>query len=233
MRTPLGQVLIARLHGDGAVEIAGPSAAADVRAAADAMLVHGAEQVLIDGAIDRRAASSPAIVDGLLMSTGAVLSHDLDEVVLQTKDAVDLVRLPRVDVPRRPASCCVSCQRPARATTSKARTPAPSALDAAPGAVPAAAGELPRERGSRPVALTPRFLLTSRREQIALELDANPDARWLLVAGALPDRFLRNLLHPVHHRRRELVLVVSDPTRCSCGNEAPNGIAARESTCRC
>ncbi len=34
----------------------------------------GAEQVLIDGAIDRRAASSPAVADGLVMATGAVLS---------------------------------------------------------------------------------------------------------------------------------------------------------------
>ena len=32
----------------------------------------GAEQVLIDGAIDRRAASSPAVADGLVMATGAV-----------------------------------------------------------------------------------------------------------------------------------------------------------------
>ena len=59
------------------------------------MLAHGAEQVLIDGAIDRRAASSPEVADGLLMSTGAVLSDDIDEVVARTADAVELVRLPR------------------------------------------------------------------------------------------------------------------------------------------
>ncbi len=38
----------------------------------------GAEQVLIDGAIDRRAASSPAVADGLVMATGAVLNEDID-----------------------------------------------------------------------------------------------------------------------------------------------------------
>jgi hypothetical protein len=95
IRTPLGQVLIARLQAPGAIEVAGPSAAADVRTVSDAMLNYGAEQVLIDGAIDRRAASSPAVSDGLIMSTGAILSEDIDEVVAKTKATVDLVRLPK------------------------------------------------------------------------------------------------------------------------------------------
>ncbi|HYM55654.1 MAG TPA: hypothetical protein VES97_09840 [Solirubrobacteraceae bacterium] len=97
MRTPLGRVAIARLRGPGTIEVAGPSAAADVRAVSDAMLEHGAEQVLIDGAVDRRAASSPEVSDGLVMSTGAVLSEDIEEVVSQTRDAVELARLPVVE----------------------------------------------------------------------------------------------------------------------------------------
>jgi hypothetical protein len=94
VRTPLGEVVIARLLERGAVEVAGPSAAEDVSAVSEAMAGFGAEQVLIDGAIDRRAASSPAVADGLVMATGAVLSEDIEEVVAATKDAVDLVRLP-------------------------------------------------------------------------------------------------------------------------------------------
>jgi hypothetical protein len=96
IRTPLGRVLIGRLEEEGTIEVAGPSAAADVRAVSDAMLSHGAEQVLIDGAIDRRAASSPAVADGLVMATGAILSEDIERVVALTKDAVELVRLPQV-----------------------------------------------------------------------------------------------------------------------------------------
>jgi hypothetical protein len=95
VRTPLGQVLIVRLKEPGPIEVAGPSAAADVRTVSDAMLGYGAEQVLIDGAVDRRAASSPDVSDGLIVSTGAVLSETIDEVVAKTKDAVDLVRLPK------------------------------------------------------------------------------------------------------------------------------------------
>ena len=75
VRTPLGEVVLARLDEPGTVEVAGPSAAADLRAVSEAMLELGAEQVLIDGAIDRRAASSPDVADGLVMATGAILER--------------------------------------------------------------------------------------------------------------------------------------------------------------
>ena len=107
VRTPLGRVLIARLLTRGTIEVAGPSAAADVREVCDTMLAHGAEQVLIDGAIDRRAASSPAVSDGLVMSTGAVLHEEIEQVVARTRDAVELVRLPELSSPT-----CTSSRRP-------------------------------------------------------------------------------------------------------------------------
>jgi hypothetical protein len=179
VRTPLGRVLIVRLRGAGAIEVAGPSAAADVRAVSDAMLAAGAEQVLIDGAIDRRAASSPDVADGLVVATGAVLDRDIEQVVLQTVDAVDLVRLPSVDDAFHTAT--------------------------------------EEER----LTLPPRFALTAEAKQIAQLLDEHPAARWLIVAGALPDRFLRSLLHPVHRRRRELALVVADPTKVFLWKRGP------------
>jgi hypothetical protein len=94
IRTPLGEVVVARLREAGALEVAGPNAAVDVRAVCEAMLELGAQQVLIDGAVDRRAASSPAVADRLVMATGAVLGQELAEVVARTADAVELVKLP-------------------------------------------------------------------------------------------------------------------------------------------
>jgi hypothetical protein len=179
IRTPLGEVLIARLRGQGIVEIAGPSAAADVRGVSDAMLAHGAEQILIDGAIDRRAASSPDVADGLVLSTGAVLDRDIGEVVRQTREAVELVRL--------------------------------SVAQEAHG----------------PLTLPPRFALTAEGEQIAALLDANPNARSLLVAGAVPDRFLRDVLHAVHRRRRAIALVVADPTKVFLSKRGPGWYRAQ------
>lgn len=100
IRTPLGRVVIARVLAGGTIEVAGPSAAEDVRAVSEAMGDHGAEHVLIDGAIDRRAASSPTVTDGLVILSGAVLSGEIDEVVERTREAVDLVRLPVLADPR-------------------------------------------------------------------------------------------------------------------------------------
>jgi len=201
VRTPLGRVLVARLQAAGAIEVAGPSAAADVRAVADAMLAHGAEQVLIDGAVDRRAASSPEVCDGLVMATGAVLDRDMQEVVLQTRDAVELVRLP----------------------TLGGLTPAEARLRALAGGLDDRSLLVAAE--GAPVALPARFVLTAEAEQIAEQLDASPDARWLLVAGALPERFLRGLLHPLQHRRRELTVVVADPTRVFLWKRGPEWYA--------
>jgi hypothetical protein len=187
VRTPLGRVLIARLRGPGAVEVAGPSAAADVRAVSDAMLAHGAEQVLIDGAIDRRAASSPDVSDGLVMSTGAVLDRDIEEVVRLTVEAVELVRLP---------------------LAARARNGADDGHDR-------------RSGDDEPVALPPRFALTAEAEEIAAWLDANADADRLRIDGALPDRFLGHLLHAAIRRRREFVLIVSDPTKVFLAQRGP------------
>ena len=179
IRTPLGQVLIARLRGPGTIEVAGPSAAADVRAVSDAMLGHGAEQVLIDGAIDRRAASSPDVADGLVMSTGAVLSEDIGEVVARTRDAVELVRLPGTDE------------------------------------------RSPLSPGGAQLALEPRFVLSGDREQIGRLLDENPSASRMIVPGALPDGFIRDLLAAARRRRRELVLVVADATKVFLTDRGP------------
>lgn len=187
IRTPLGRVLIVRLKGAGSVEVAGPSAAEQVREVADAMLAHGADQVLIDGAIDRRAASRPDVADALVMSTGAVLAPAIEDVVQLTRRAVELVRLPTV--------------------------PRDSPLAGWLGA-----RELPREgvllsNELAPTALPDRFVLRADAGAIRDLLASDPDGRWLIVPGALPESFLGELAAAVRHARRQLTVVVADPTR--------------------
>jgi hypothetical protein len=104
VRTPLGEVVIARLSQAGTVEVAGPSAGADLRTVSDAMAALGAERVLIDGSIDRRAAASPAVADGLVVATGAVLDEDIEQVIEATADAVEVVRLPQADAREKPVA---------------------------------------------------------------------------------------------------------------------------------
>jgi hypothetical protein len=188
VRTPLGRVLIARLLTRGTIEVAGPSAAADVREVCDAMLAHGAQQVLIDGAIDRRAASSPSVSDGLVMSTGAALHEEIELLVARTREAVELVRLPELREPR--------VRELAAANT---------------GSVLIGAD------GEEPLALHPRFVLTSTAPDIAQLLRARPRASHLLVRGALCEPFLAELLSaralaPVGGLE-PLRLVVADATK--------------------
>ena len=96
-RTPLGRVVVGRLLERGAVEVAGPTAAQDVGEVVETMRRLGAGRLLVDGSIDRRAGASPRLADGVVMSTGAVLSADLDQLVRRTKAAVELLTLPAVE----------------------------------------------------------------------------------------------------------------------------------------
>jgi hypothetical protein len=98
-RTPLGRVVVARLLERGTVEVAGPVAAQDVGEVVDQMRRLGAARVLVDGSIDRRAGASPRLADGVVLSTGAVLSADLDQLARRTKAAVDLLTLGAVSDP--------------------------------------------------------------------------------------------------------------------------------------
>jgi hypothetical protein len=198
VRTPLGEVIVARLSEAGTVEVAGPSAAADVRAVSDAMLELGAEQVLIDGAIDRRAASSPAVADGLLVATGAVLGEDIEQVAAITADAVDLVRLPLAA--GRAAGAANAVDDPSGDSVALDRR---LVLNAEPSEIAALLGEHPR--ASTFVvdgALSERFLeglLGARRERAGRELT--------IVAGD-PTKVFLSRRGPRWYRRQGVAIEV-------------------------
>ncbi len=206
IRTPLGRVVVARLLAAGTVEVAGPSAAGDVRAVADTMLAHGAEQVLIDGALDRRAASSPGVSDGLVMSTGAVLHGEIQRVVACTRVEVGIARLAALD----------ERSEIGRRVRALARARRESLLVGEP--------------DEHPVALPPRFALQATRRDIAALLAENPRAEHLLVRGALCESFVDDLRRAA--RGRELTVAVADSakvfvTRRSCEWYERQGIAIR------
>jgi hypothetical protein len=182
-------VLVVRRKGAGAVEVAGPSGAEQVRAVSDAMLTHGAEKVLIDGAIDRRAACRPDVADGLVLSTGAVLSDQIKEVVQITRRAVELVRLPALARDSPPARHLGgSHARPAGDVLLGDEQEAYTELDA-------------------------RFILEADGRRIRELLEANPWGRWMIVGGALPETFLVDLAASTRALGRTLAVVVGDPTR--------------------
>ena len=94
--TPLGRVVIGRSGGDGAVEVSGPTTLAELRVTVDRLLALGAEQVLVDGAINRIGSASPRVSDGVVVATGGMVGDTLDDVLETTAGAIDLLTLPGV-----------------------------------------------------------------------------------------------------------------------------------------
>lgn len=96
-QTAIGRVVICISREDGYVEIAGPDSNSEIKEVCDRMLDLGAELVLIDGALSRKTQASPAIADGVILSTGAVLGRSIDTVAEKTMHTIKLLTLPRVE----------------------------------------------------------------------------------------------------------------------------------------
>lgn len=93
-RTPLGELLLCRVKESGYVQIAGPVASADTRRMCGRMFGYGADMILIDGAIDRKSVAAPETSDAIILSTGAVLSRNMKNIVSETAHIVELYSLP-------------------------------------------------------------------------------------------------------------------------------------------
>lgn len=95
--TAMGEVIIVRVRQGGNIQIAGPVNTTDMKYVAGRLKYYGAEVVFIDGAIDRKAVSSPVITDACVIATGAVLSRDLKKVLEKTAHAVECYSLKGTD----------------------------------------------------------------------------------------------------------------------------------------
>lgn len=95
--TPLGKILLCELKNNSILEIAGPSTVQTTSTICKMLLEYGAKKIIIDGAIDRKAISSPLITDGCIIATGAVLNTDIDKVIKETKSSMMQYMLPSID----------------------------------------------------------------------------------------------------------------------------------------
>lgn len=95
-RTPLGEILIGQVKDSGYIQIAGPQTTKELKEVAHLMLNTGIDLVIIDGALDRRTSAAPSISDATILSTGAVLSRDINRVIEETLHIVNLFNLPPI-----------------------------------------------------------------------------------------------------------------------------------------
>jgi hypothetical protein len=99
--TPLGRVVIGRAGSEGKIEVSGPTTLAELRVTIEALQAHGADQVLVDGAINRIGSASPRVSDGVVVATGGMVGDTLDDVVGTTVATLDMLMLPEVSVATR------------------------------------------------------------------------------------------------------------------------------------
>lgn len=91
--TPLGEVIILRALANGLVELAGPSTNHQLKKLCLELKDLGCELILVDGAFDRRSYASPIISDATILSTGASVSDNINDVINLTIHTVELLNL--------------------------------------------------------------------------------------------------------------------------------------------
>lgn len=92
--TSLGKVVIIEVTGTGRFEIAGPSTLSELAEIKNKLLLLGANLVLFDGAINRKASSSKFISDRIIISSGMNAGYNIEEVKINTNVILSLYSLP-------------------------------------------------------------------------------------------------------------------------------------------
>jgi hypothetical protein len=102
--TRFGPVMLRRAEGEGEIEVIGPSTVSQMGRTAAALEVAGAEVLLLDGAIGRRAFACGRVADGVVLAVGMAASDSLDGTLSAARGAVELIRLPAAspEAPQRP-----------------------------------------------------------------------------------------------------------------------------------
>ena len=103
IETPLGKTGLYRIASPvGALVLAGVNRVSDMRRVKD-LALERADRLLIDGAINRRSSGIPALAEGIIISTGAVLGDTVEEVARRTREALEILALPELPAEFRPA----------------------------------------------------------------------------------------------------------------------------------
>jgi hypothetical protein len=92
--TRFGPVQLRRADGEGELEVIGPSTASQMALTAAALEAAGAELVLLDGAVGRRAFAAGRVSDGIVLSVGMSAGDSLPAVLAAAAAAAELIRLP-------------------------------------------------------------------------------------------------------------------------------------------
>lgn len=91
--TRFGPVQLRRAEGEGEIEVIGPSTVSQMDRTAAALEAAGAEILLLDGAIGRRAFAGARVADAVVLCVGMAAGPTLEVVLGATRSALELLRL--------------------------------------------------------------------------------------------------------------------------------------------
>ena len=94
--TPLGEIILFKTLSDGFVFLAGPSRITDVIRVKQSMFDAGAQNVFIDGAVDRKSSAVPQLADGVMLSS-RLFSDDFDNPENKLATQIRLLQTPGTD----------------------------------------------------------------------------------------------------------------------------------------
>ena len=99
--TSLGRLVTARVLQEGKAILAGPSSTGRIRTLIGDLRELGVDLTIVDGALSRKSPASPAVTDGLILTTGAAIAPDLNSIVSKTKFVYQLTQLSEYEVDNR------------------------------------------------------------------------------------------------------------------------------------
>lgn len=99
--TSLGRLVTAKVLQEGKVILTGPASTGRIRDLISRLHALGVDLAIIDGALSRKSPASPAITDGLILTTGAAIAADFNSIVSKTDFVYQLTQLPEVETQHR------------------------------------------------------------------------------------------------------------------------------------
>lgn len=96
-RSPLGNIVIGKVVEAGFIQIAGPSSNAEIKEIINDLKSLGAHLVIVDGSINRKTSASPGVTEATILSTGAVISRDMNKVIEETIHTSNIFKLKSIE----------------------------------------------------------------------------------------------------------------------------------------
>ena len=91
--TSLGRLVTARAKSRGKLRFSGPTSTMWIKDVIGEMKDFGSQLTIIDGALSRKSLGSPSVTDCMILSTGAAVSHDANELIRKTKFVYNLINI--------------------------------------------------------------------------------------------------------------------------------------------